>query len=378
MLIFYVKQELLGVSFTTPIVIIDAQSSDDRFTDIEIKKIVNVNSPDKIKLSTFPKVYSCEYSMQFDHVGIPVGQALKVRFTASLKSPPAALVTAFSPTFLTSSRSMEEMSNRLGTIANPQTRVTYAAFAIKGQSGKEIISRQFIVYAAPLYPDAFGTNTTMVLAGSAIDDILIKSDVACQITKKLPLSVQVDKILAAMNPPKVGIYINAPEMLLPPVSEILLPPMSLNNFLAEICMQNKLIPVNDGGKVIFYTATKQGVNIGLVPRFSFLGSAGFLAWGLGVENYANVKFKSAVFDCKLFGKIIMFNDIKSAFFSGLVKNSLFKMDAYDFWIIRYSIKWNREETISEVTATNNWLMSQFRVDGLLESAVYLAQTEKLK
>lgn len=382
MLIFYVQKTNAIGTITQPIVIIDAMSSDDRFSTTDINKIANSNAPDNAYLVPLV-VFSCEYTAQFEHIGMPLGQSIKTRFSGTLKSPPAELVSAFSPVFLTSSQNVQEMADTLSTIPNIQTRITYAAMVVLGASGNPIV-RQFILYAAPLYPDTYGTTTTMVLFGSMIDNIIIKSTVACQIDKKTPLFTQLDILLSSQSPSMVGNYTNAPQALSIPATERLFPPMKLYDLLSEICLQNKMIFAIDGLKVTFYGIGQQNAPKILnytPPKFSFLGSAGYLAWGLGVENYANIKFKSAIFDCKLFGKITLYNDIKSAFFEGLVKNPASSLisktvlstvitDAYDAWIIRYLIKWSRTESICEVTASNNWIMSQFRVDGLLESAIY--------
>ena len=385
MLIFYIWAETTAF----PIVVLDAMSSDDRFTTDQIKTAVNTNTPKDwvdIRLTLDkPKVYSCEYSCQFDHVGIPLGQGLKTRFSATLKSIPGDLASSFSPTYLTSSQSVQQMTDSLGTIANPQTHIIYSAMAVLSSSG-DMIYRKFIVYAAPLYPDPMGTTTTMVLSGAMIDDILLKSEVAFQFDKRSSLQSQLKKLLAAQKPPLVGNFDSAPNSLKTPATEILFHPMKLYDLLDEICLQNKLIYVHDDNKrkVTFTGVGSSDIPPSFdytIPKFSFLGSQGYLAWGLGVENYANVKFKSAIFDCKLFGKISMYNDINSAFFGGLVsrpsKSLVSATPIFDMWIIRYSIKWSRNESICEVTATNNWLMAQFRIDSLLEASIYSNAASKL-
>lgn len=383
MLIFYVKTEF----FTYPIVVIDAMSSDDRFSTTQddrfgttqIVEAVYSNAPNGSFINPKPpQVYSCEYSAQFEHIGIPLGTSIKTRFSATIKSPPAALVNTFSPKFMTSSKSVEDLENALSLIPNAQMNITYAAFVILGAAGTTIV-RKFIVYAAPLYPDPFGTTTTMILSGAMIDDVIIKQATFCQIDKKTPLSSQLNIFLAAQVPAWIGNFDNAPNASSLPATEMLLKPMKFRDFLSEVCLQNKMIfKCNDSTQsVIFYGIGQKNApqdEAGYKPpKFSFLGSSGYMAWGLGVENYVNIKFKSAIFDPQLFSKIILYNDIKSAFFEGLTKGiPLKKIDSYDAWIIRYAIKWSRTESMCEVTASNNWLMGIIRIDGLLESAIYTA------
>ena len=379
MLIFYVKTK----TDIVPVVIIDAMSSDDRFSKKDILIAVNANAPDKQILKS-PQVYSCEYTAQFEHIGIPIG--IKTRFSGILKSPPALLVESFSPTFLTSTESVQQLADALSTIPNGQSNITYAAMVILTAS-TEPASRKFILYSAPMFPDPYGTTTTMALSGALIDDVMIKTASFLQLDKKTSLRMQLDKFLASQNPPLIGNYDNAPQANDFPATEKLLPVMKLRDLIGEVCLQNKMIYNMDDSKntVTFYgqgQSSAPTLLLGDKPQeFSFLGYAGVMAWGLGLENYTNIKFNSAIFDCKLLRKITIYNDINSAFFGGLSKspfmNPASKIDSYDAWVIRYMMKWSRSESICEVTASNNWLMAQFRVDGLLESAIYSAAAVKL-
>ena len=389
MLIFYVKKTNSVAEITQPVVVIDSLSSDDRFTTKEIIKISSDNAPDNSVVIP-PMVFSCEYSAQFEHIGMPLGAAIKTRFAGTLKSPPAILVDAFSPKFLTDSQSVEQLADSLSTIPNAQTHITYAAMVFKTQSGGTV-SRQFIIYAAPMYPDPFGTTITMVLSGALIDDVMIKTTTFAQIDKKSTLKSQLDKILSSQKPAFIGDYTNAPISInQKPATEIKLNPMTFSSLISEICLQNKLLPSfdYDKKKISFYGQGQNSAPKNLdytPPKFSFLGSNGAIAWGIGVENYVNIKFKTSIFDCKLFTKVIIFNDISSAIFNGLTKipsnapTSILKKipDSYEAWVIRYVIRWNRQETVCEVTASNNWLMAQFRIDSLLESAIYADVVGKL-
>ena len=379
MLIFFVKKSNAVAEIIQPVVVIDSLSSDDRFTVVEITKLASENAPDGSAVVP-PKVYSCEYSAQFEHVGIPIGAALKSTFSASIKSPAAELISAFAPTFNNSAASVSQMSDPNFKIPNVKTNITFAAMVVRTQSGGTV-SRKFIVYAAPMYPDPYGTLITMVLHGAMVDDILIKGAVSVQIDKKSSFKAQMDKFLSGLKPAMTANYnyMSNPNGI--PATEKLFPPMKLNALLSELCLQNNLIFTIDYTKnvVNFYGAGQASAPDApeyTIPEFSFLGSVGSMAWALGIENYANIKFKTSIFDCKLFRKITVYNDIDSAVFGGLVKSpaavSVNINNAYDAWVIRYAMKWSRQETVCEVTASNNWVMSQFRVDGLMETAIYEA------
>jgi hypothetical protein len=412
MLIFYTAKN--------PVVIIDAMCSDDRLSKSQIAALVKEMAPKKTSGSsqaadtghtpqeqeqsqtgkssglsstsqvaavsiTSISIYSCEYSCEFAHNGIPLGQGMKTRFSAVIRSAPAALVSTFSPSFLTSSQSIEDMADATGKIANPQTTLIYGAMVIQGQAGN--VKRSFIAYAAPVEPDPMGTTTTMFVQGAAIDDLLIKSECAFQLSKTdangapYPLITQLNDLLQKNN--YTGTF-NALQAAKPPAANILFRPMQFNALIDEICLQNKMIPIinTDKMNVTFNAADPSGMPApsSNSPSFSFLGYRGYMAWGLGVENYANVKFKAAMFDPVLFQSVTIYNDIASAFFQGLDKSpasgpsSAFTktVDKYAAFIIRYTLRWGRDESLVELTASNNWLMAMFRVDGLLETAVYKA------
>lgn len=388
MLIFYVKTPGTN-SKTFPVVIIDAMSSDDRFSKKEIQLAVKKYAPKDISLEAH-SVFSCEYTAQFEHAGIPLGASIKTRFSGTLKSPPTALVDTFSPKFLTSTKNAQQLTNALSLIPNAQTNVVYTAMIFLDVSGNQI-SRQFIVYSAPMFPDPYGTTTTMMLYGALIDDVMIKTATFCQIDKKSILKDQIEAVLSVQSPALVGNYDNCPPALKIPATEILLKPMKLFDLLSEICLQNKMLFTIDypKSKVMFYgqdqDSAPKNVNIKEISKFSFLGAEGQIAWGLGVENYTNIKFKTSIFDSKIFNKVIIYNDISSAFFGGLTKRTTGKStsvlkktpDSYEAWIIRYVMRWSRQESVCEVTASNNWLMAQFRVDALLETAIYSSAAAKL-
>lgn len=277
------------------------------------------------------------------------------------------------------------MSDPNAKIPDIQTNIIYAAMVVSGADGN-LISRKFLVFAAPLYPDQYGTIITMVLSGAMVDDLVIKGANFCRIDKKSTLAAQLKTFLSGLNPKLTPNFDNAPTANSLPATEKLFPPMKLYELLSEICLQNKLIFSIDTAKA---TVKFYGVGQDNAPKmldykpakFSFLGSVGYMAWGLGVENYANIRFKSAIFDCKLFNKVSIYNDIKSAFFGGLVKSSEYSaalkasVNIYDAWVIRYAIRWSRNESICDITASNNWIMSQYRIDGLLENGVYLKASE---
>ena len=379
MIIFYPSNP---EGIVNPVVILDALDSSDRFSDLEVLSQVYKNfKAESFSALSLPSVYSCSYEFEFSHNSIPLGEGIKTQFIGTISSPPSALVSQFSPKYFTSAMSIEQMADVASTIANPQTTITNAALIVRDQKNN-YISRQFIAYAAQIQPDIFGSTTTMIIHGAAIDDILIKSEFAFQLDKKFPLATQLTAMLTKAGyipifkvgaATEYGVF-----QTVYPASDKLFQPMKLRELLDEICLQNKLVYKIDDKVITFHSQTDKPLDYEK-SEFSFLGYSGALAWAVGVENYANIKFKTPYFDARLFQPITIWNDIKSAFFDGLNSNGSISLPSsflpippmsYDASIIRYVIRRSTEEIVCEVTATNNWLLSQMRIDGILEAKIY--------
>jgi len=230
------------------------------------------------------------------------------------------------------------------------------------------ITRSFVIYAAHIQPDPFGATTTMTFYGASYEDAIIKSSVSVIIKKTLPLQAQLSEFLLKNN------YVpNFPLGMatVMPAADILIHPMQMNKALDQICVQNKLVYVIKGSIVNFYTQSTAPETISVSPTFSFLGYKGAVAWAMGVENYVNIKFKTQYFDAALYQTITMYNDMNTALFSGLPKNTTLDLiDYYTFYIIRYRLIRNAGEITSEITASSNWILGQMRIDGLLEADIY--------
>jgi hypothetical protein len=353
---------------TVPVVILDALDSSDRFSDAQVLMCCYKYAPDEVTFIAPPEIFSCTYEFEFSHNGIPLGEGIKTHFTGSILSPPAALVSQFSPKYFTSAQSADDAADAFSKIANPQTTVTYAALVVRDQANN-YIGRKFVAYAAHVEPDIFGATTTMAIYGASVEDIFINSEIAFILDKTKPLALQLTALLASAGHTAVF-----STMTSTPVADKMFPPSRLRELLDEICLQNKLVyTISDSKVVTFLSQTEAPLLDFDIQKFSFLGYAGSLAWAIGVENYVNIRFKTPYFDAHLFQPITLYNDINSAFFSGLAKKEgLSLIDAYDAYIIRYTIRRSSEEIVTEVTASNNWLLSQMRVDGILEAKVYSA------
>lgn len=359
----------------TPIIIADMLDSSDRWSKARIAALALANKPDNVSSVITPKIYSCKYTYSIQHNGIPLGAALKMTLTATIFSPPSELIARVSVDYVSSADSIDQMSDALAAFVNPQLKIMSVVVLERVTTVKEI-SRAFVAYSVVIQPDAYGTNATLFIRAASYNDTLIKSELGYQFDVTKPLNTQLTELCAKLNYSTAfdpGVATNVP------VSGRLFQPTTLPKILDEICLQNKIIPeIDDKKKVVCFhaqnkePATTQGPS---ANRFSFLGyGRTSLIWGVGVENYANVKFKTLIFDVALFSKITIYNDSQSALFEGFKKSSpkvgRLIPAAYDAYVLRYAIDRNESELSCEVTATNNWLLAQIRIDGILESKIF--------
>ena len=369
MIIFYPSS---GVC--TPIIIADMTDTSDQWSTIKLNLLAPLYKPDDVTATNTPKVYSCKYNYSVQHNGIPLGAALKMTLNAAILSPPSELISRVSVDYVSSADSISKMSDATVKIANPQMKMMTAVIVERVSATSEI-SRSFIAFSVVLQPDAYGTNATLHIKGASFNDTLIKSELGFQLDITQPLNAQLSQLAG-----QIGYTCSFDSGVAAgvPVSGRLFQPTTLTKILDEICLQNKIIPeIDDKKKMIrFHSASAKPSSAAVSQNsFSFLGyGKSALMWGVGVENYANVKFKTPIFDAKLFDAITLYNDSQSALFEGFVKSSPkigpLVPAAYGAYILRYVISRNDLELCCEVTATNNWLLAQMRIDGILEPKIY--------
>jgi len=369
MIIFYPPSDVC-----TPIVIADMTDSSDQWSTVRLNILAPLYKPENVTATKTPKVYSCKYNYSVQHNGVPLGAALKMSLAAAISSPPSELIAQVTVDYVSSAESINQMSDALAKYINPQLKVM-TAVVVERVSATTEISRSFVAYSVVLQPDAYGTNATLYIKGASYTDTLIRSELGFQFDVKTPLNTQLSKLCAKL---KFTCSFDSGVAQSPPVSGRLFQPTTLSKILDEVCLQNKIIPeIDEKQKMIRFhaQATEPRAAANLPKSFSFLGyGQSAIMWGVGVENYANVKFKTPVFDAKLFEKILLYNDSQSALFEGFKqsspKNGRLVPAAYDAYVLRYAINRNNVELCCEVTATNNWLLAQMRIDGILESKIF--------
>jgi len=368
MIIFY--PPAVSPAPCTPVVIADMLDSSDQWSTDEILNAVYHNVPSSVEILENPITYSCKYNYTIQHNGTPLSAALRMSLQAAIHTPPADLIAQVSVNYVASAQSIDEMEDALSKFANPQFVIMTAVVVEK--TGSSFISRPFIAHSVTLQPDARGTTTTLFISAASFDDMLIKSSLGFQLVKTKPLRTQLTTLAESLGYTctfDLGVGAGAP------ANGRLFQPSTLPKILSEICSQNKLLYKIEGTTVRIYTQGTAPTQINDTEKyeFSILGAVGNIAWAVGIENYANVKFKTSIFDAVLFDKITLYNDNKSTLFKGLkmdASKSPTMPDAYSLYIIRYIITRNDSELCCEVTGANNWLLAQFRIDGILESKIF--------
>jgi hypothetical protein len=369
MMIFYP-----AASVCVPIIIADMLDSSDVWSAARAFALALANKPSNVTTITTPKIYSCKYSYSAQHSGIPLGAALKMTLSATVLSPPSELIARVTVDYVSSAESVDQMSDALAKFVNPQLKIMTVVIVERVSTVSEM-TRSFVAYSAVLQPDAYGTNATLFIRGASFNDALIKSELGFQLDISKPLNAQLTTLCAELN---YTCAFDAGVASSVPVSGRLFQPTTLSKILDEICLQNKIIPdIDDKNKMIRFHAQNKAPDSASVAMnsFSFLGyGKSSLLWAVGVENYANVKFKTTIFDARLFDKITIYNDSQSALFVGFKKSTPqigpLIPAAYDAYVLRYAIDRNDAELCCEVTATNNWLLAQIRIDGILESTIF--------
>lgn len=377
MLIFYPRTT--DSPLIAPLVLIDALCSDDRFSTKEIAFLVKQCAPQLAEpIGLLPhKVFSTEYEYTYSRRNAPPDAAVKSEFTGMIKSPPAEFVSAFSPAWFLSSQNIDQMNEAASKVANAQTAYVYASACSRAVDGKTL-KLDFVAYRAESVPDPFGVSTTLLLHGALIDDVILtRLDSGFTLDNKTLLTTQLTKLAASFG---FATEFTLKNNSVFPVSKKIFPPQTLNRMLGGICYQNKLLFYMDyeTKTVKFYSqgngGTPKNRPLNTLQMLSFLGAGGrLIISNFTVSNFAQANFSTQFFPVQPFDSLLVVNDAKSGVFEGAtVSQKLGKFDVFLYYVLAYSYRWSRELYELQISATNNWLLSQNKVDTLLETGVWKA------
>lgn len=378
MLIFYKKDT--DSAAVTPLVLIDALASDDVFTLSEIAALVKSGVPKNETLSlTLPaKVFSTEYEFTYSRNGAtPEGfvaseAVTKVNFSATVQSPPAEFVSAFSPAWFLSSNALDDMDAISKKFANPESSLVYASLVVRDADGKNL-QYNFVAWKGEMLPNPFGTTATLLITGGAFDDKVLRDKVSFNLTTKTALKTQIENLLAPFD---IRATFKLADAAAKPVSAVFFPPSTLNQILNVICLQNKLVHSGidevSGVVNIYAQGPKGAPKKPAVRRVSFIGAGGAaVANNFAVSEYAKAAFSTQYFPTSLFDSVLFINDTRSAVFAGMTKSeTIAGFEAFLFFVLSFQLVWSRQIREMKIVGSNNWLLGQMRIDSILSQNVY--------
>lgn len=365
-----------------PIVVIDYTRSDDQYSEVEILKYVNSVGIEAAKGKVVNianlKTYSLDYSYQWVHSGITYGGALKTRFTATISNAPMDLVALLNVKMFISQENLQSLEAVASSIIDPEVFFPTGGFVLRPNSNSDkIITRTFIVYSTPFNFDSRRINSSLQIIGSEFDSMVIRLSFAADIKKSLPLVTQLQSILGAQG------FILQPDpslaSLMPAVDRYY-PPAPINNVMEEICRDNNLVhSIDSDGKTLRLKSLKEDTADSLSlqsPMLTFKNSipGSNLISTFSLQNYASCTMECEAFDVQLFEAVSVYDDTNTeTLFSNLRKGvPLLSYNSYRFYILEYGYTDSRMKTSMMIKGSNNWIISQFKIDKFMESKVYTA------
>lgn len=384
MLIFYVPDSFGALD---PIVICDYTRSDEQYTTIQIQRFALElgveQNPTKFILPVAPyNIFSLDYTMKYTHSGISYGDSLKTKFTAVITNPPIELANLLNIKQYGSTQNVQVLSDKLtSSIINPRISFPTGAFVIKPNSNASLadtIERTFMVYKTSFYMDDKRSNSYLTIDGAAFDSMVIRLSFSADIDKRLPLMGQL-KILGG----KAGFLVTsdpAVESVMPTVSKFYAP-QPVDKVINEICLDNNLMAdVDSTGKTIHIKSLTPN-SASLIPQavlcFNGLISTAKLVSKFTLQNYYSCDIESEAFDCDLFDYVTVYDDtmngdqfynLNKIPFPLILGTSV--TNGYKFYVLEYSYEDNRLKTSINFRGTNNWVLSNLKIDNFLESKIY--------
>jgi len=374
-----------------PIVILDYTRSDEQYSLAQITRYVFSLGIQAAKGKTVNiqnlKTYSLDYSMVFSHSGINYGDSLKTKFTATILNAPMELIGLLNIKQYISEENINALSTALNKIIDPQAFFPTGAFVIKPNSNStDIISRTFMLFSTPFNFDTRRLNSTLELHGSEFDSMVMRLKFSVNINKQTPLLSQLKTIFGAQ-----GFTVNVDPQSVPvlsslvPVVDRYYPPSTINSVMDEVCRDNSIAHVTDSdSKTIFLqalrpnTAPRDGTKIftfnNYVPGSNVIS-------GFSLQNYATCNFEAEAVDVKLFESVRVYDDsFNPGQFDNLRKLpevipvGKARLNGYRFYVLEYSYQDSRVKTSVSIRGSNNWLISNFKLDVFLENKVYQGAT----
>ena len=394
-----------------PIVILDHTRTDDQFSESEIYdacqqmvgeilRILGYDSPanpiasdvlgeelyDKKKIEILtPEIYSLDYNIQYKHTAISFGDSKRTQLVASIINAPNDLVGILQIQEVVKSENIPALVDQVKRVVAKEIVFPMGITVVRDMN-RDLVRRHFTIYATPYEADRLRLNNKLMIYGGAYDDVVIRANaggVAILIKKG-------EKIIDVLNSKIKNIefveysqvaqdndYVTVEGEIFAK-KENLYPPAPLNETITKICIDNDLMYRYDvDGGIPRYSFWASGLTPPDKPHatMSFHNSVkgSILVSNFTLSNYATANITCELFDIELFRTIVIYDDSRSNIFYNLNKAGKQKQgfEGYNFYVMSYEIVANKNATVLNIVASNNWLLSYtVKVDAIFSNAVY--------
>lgn len=369
-----------------PIVLLDYTRSDEqyKYSDIVLKVDKAILDANKIRSTASLEIYSLNYRVVYSHNGTNPADSLKTSCTIEIDNAPSSLVNLINLKQFTKQESAIALENTVKAIIDPQVQFPSCVLILKNSSNvaaNDDIIRTFIIYNTGFTYDGRRIVSTLVLHGAAFSSMVIQLKTAVNIKKDLPLASQLQTALADTK----YVFKTDPELAgVTAKVERYYPPSSMNNILSSVAKDSGLfIDIDDGEKKVILKSLNPNSKPKSISNktFCFRGKVpgAKLIANFSVQDYAKGIFETEIEDLKIFDSILVYDDSDAdGYFENFIEFDLpfGKIKAYQFYVQEYTYTDDRIQTKLRFTATNNWVVSNFKLGMFLENAIYKEELGK--
>lgn len=365
---------------TKPIVIVDYTRSDEQYNQTEIKKEVMKagktlgKQPNILNLETF----SLNYRLTYNHSGVNPSSSLKTTCTIEIDNAPSILVNLINIKQYTKQQSALSLESAVKDIIDPQ--VSFPAVAIVLRNGSNTnknpsIMRNLIVYSTGFNFSDRQSTSSLVLNCASMSSMVIGLNFAVNVQTTKPLVTQIKSVFASS---KYTFTVDASLKSLKPKVEKYYAPATMNNILSEIAIDYGLfIDIDDDKKTINIKSLnpKDKPKATMMKTFCFRGMVpnAKIISNFSVQDYSTAVFETEIEDIKIFDSILIYDDSKAnKNFENFIEYKIpYKnIKAYQFYLQEYHYSDSRIQTTLKMVASNNWVVSNFKLGAFLEGAIY--------
>lgn len=363
-----------------PIVVVDYTRSDEQY---DVKEIINRVNVATLVLKKTPdiknlEIFSLNYRVIYSHSGINPANSLKTSCTIEIDNASSSLINLVNLKQFTKQESAIALESVEKSIIDPQVQFPSCCIILKNGSNvsdNANIERSVIVYSTALNYDGKRVNSSLVLSCASFSSMVIGLNTAVNIEKTKPLIAQIKSSLV-----KTGYTFKTDpniETILPK-TERYFPPGTLNNIMSSIATDYGLyVNIDDSSKTVTIKSlspdskpknisNKKFCFRGMVPGAKLIST-------FSVQDYSRGIFETEIEDIQIFDSILIYDDSgASNMFENFIETlpPYGEIKSYMFYVQEYTYTDDRIQTKVRITATNNWVVSNFKLQNFLENAIY--------